>query len=277
MPKASQPPSPPPGPARPDAPQPKAIILNSARECLLTFALLFGVVTIVRWVVGPSPVSDAIPQVHLQLVIIGAAVGLLLASLILSPPGKASGGHINPAISFAMWRFGVFPRASVVPYIVAQLVGSVLGVLAGRGVWGSVVANPPVTDDAIQPGIGWSAGELFVAEALVMAIIVVLVGFFLRRAKLATLVPWLVGFLIGATIALLGTSSGGCVNPARQFGPAVVSGQFDFLWVYLLAPMVGAALAVSFSNRMQNHRPLLTHRLCGPRRSRSWLHRRHGT
>ena len=69
--------------------------------------------------------------------IVGASVAILIAGLILSPPGRATGGHMNPAISLAMWRFGVFPGAGVVPYIIAQLLGSVLGVLVARAALGS--------------------------------------------------------------------------------------------------------------------------------------------
>ncbi|MFD5060361.1 MIP/aquaporin family protein [Streptomyces sp. NPDC058394] len=245
------------------SPGPAAIAGHSTLECFLAFVLLFGVATIVRWVVGPSPISDAVTQIHLQLLIIGGAVGLLLAALILSWPGRISGGHINPAISLAMWRFGVFPGVSVVPYIAAQLIGSVLGVLAARAVWGSTVSRLPVVDAALQPGPGWTAGALFAVEAAGMGVIVYLVGYFLQTPRLAPKVPWLVGFLIGAAIALLGTTTGGSVNPARQFGPAVVSGALDFLWVYLLAPMVGAALAAAVLDRVHTRRTVLTHRLCG--------------
>src|SRR5580692_2358712 len=87
---------------------------DSAFELILTFVLLFGVVSIVRWVIGPSPISRAIPGIHAELSIVGAAVALLLAGLILSPPGRASGAHTNPAISLAMWRFGVFPGTGVI-------------------------------------------------------------------------------------------------------------------------------------------------------------------
>jgi glycerol uptake facilitator-like aquaporin len=213
----------------------------SALEFLLAAVLLFGVATIVRWIAGPSPVSAAIPQVHLELLLIGACVGLLLAGLILA--GKASGGHINPAISVAMWRFGLFPGAAVAPYIAAQLAGSVAGTLAGRVAWGAALARPPVFDASLQPGHGWSAGALFAGEAISMGVIIVLVGLFLAVPRLAPLVPWLVGFLIGLAIVVLGTTTGGSDNPARQFGPAVVSGRVSFLWVYLLAPVAGAVLA----------------------------------
>ncbi|MCW2932310.1 MAG: hypothetical protein JWM19_3272 [Actinomycetia bacterium] len=218
-------------------------------ECLLTAVLLFGVITIVRWVAGPSPVSAAIPQVHGELLLIGACVGPLLAGLMFSPAGTASGGHMNPAISIAMWRFGLFPGALVAPYIAAQLAGSLLGTLAGRVAWGPVAGRPPVYDASLQPGYGWSAGELFPAEAFSMGVIVLVVSLFLAVPRLAPRVPWLVGFLIGAAIALLGTTTGGSVNPARQFGPAIVAGRLDFLWAYLLAPLVGAVLAATLCRR----------------------------
>ena len=236
---------------------------NTAFELILTSVLLFGVTSIVRWVIGPSLISRMIPQIDAELVIVGAAVALLLAGLILSPPGKASGGHMNPAISLAMWRFGVFPGAGVVPYTMAQLLGSVLGVLAARAVWGQVVTEPPVLYAVLQPGPMWSTGELFAAETLSMAVIVFLVGVCLAVPRLAPFVPWVVGVLIGMAIALLGTSTGGSVNPARQFGPAAVSGQTHFLWVYLLAPMLGAVIAVWLRQTIQHRRAVLTHRLCG--------------
>jgi glycerol uptake facilitator-like aquaporin len=236
---------------------------DSAFELLLTFVLLFGVTSIVRWVIGPSPISGAIPQIHVELLIVGAAVGLLLAGLILSPPGRASGGHTNPAISLAMWRFGVFPGAAVVPYAIAQLLGSVLGVIAARGVWGQIVAEPPVVYAALQPGPGWSTWKLFATEALGMAIIVFLVGLCLAVHRLAPFVPWVVAALVGMGIAVLGTATGGSLNPARQFGPATVSGQTRFLWVYLLAPMLGAAIAAWLRGTIQCRRSVQTHRLCG--------------
>jgi glycerol uptake facilitator-like aquaporin len=239
------------------------LVRDSAFELMLTSVLLFGVTSIVRWVIGPSPISRAIPQIHAQLVIVGAAVGLLLAGLILSPPGRASGGHTNPAISLAMWRFGVFPGAGVAPYAVAQLLGSMLGVFTARVVWGQVVAEPPVVYAALQPGPGWSTWELFGTEALGMAVIIFLVGICLAEQRLAPFVPWVVGALVGTGIAALGTATGGSLNPARQFGPAILSGVTQHLWVYLLAPMVGAELAVWFRQAIQSRRAVLTHKLCG--------------
>src|SRR6266478_10089828 len=236
---------------------------NSAFELILTVILLFGVTSIVRWVIGPSLMSRVIPQIHAELLIVGAAVALLLAGLIISRPGRISGGHMNPAISLAMWRFGVFPGAGVVPYVTAQLAGSVLGVLAARAAWGTIVERPPVLCAVIQPASGWSAAPLFAAELIGMGVIVFAVGYFLSIRRLAPLVPWLVGILIGLGIALLGTQTGGSLNPARQFGPAVISKHTEKLWVFLIAPMVGAELAARLLHAFQKRGQVLTHRLCG--------------
>jgi glycerol uptake facilitator-like aquaporin len=250
-------------------PQFGLLIRNSMLELILTSVLLFGVTTIVRFVVGPSPISRALPEIlpeiHVELFIVGALVAVLLAGLIISRPGKISGGHMNPAISLAMWRFGVFPAAGIVPYIAAQLLGSVIGVLAARAAWGSIVARPPVLYAVIQPAPAWSAAPLFGAELIGMGVIVFTVGYFLSIPRLAPLVPWLVGILIGLGIALLGTQSGGSLNPARQFGPAVISGHTAELWVFLIAPMVGAELAARLLQTFRKQRQVLTHRLCGTR------------
>ncbi len=140
------------------------LIRNSMLELILTSALLFGVTTFVRFVVGPSPISSALPQIHVQLFLVGALVAVLLSLLIMSRAGKVSGGHMNPAISLAMWRFGVFPAVGIVPYIAAQLLGSILGALAARVVWGEIVARPPVLYAVIQPAPVWSSAPLFAAE-----------------------------------------------------------------------------------------------------------------
>ncbi|MFF4838189.1 aquaporin [Streptomyces sp. NPDC001315] len=136
-----------------------------------------------------------------------------------------------------------------------------------------MVGDPPVLDAALQPGVGWSAGGLHLAEAVSMGVIVYLVGLFLRSPKLAPLVPWLVGFLMCAAIALLGTTTGGSEDPARQFGPAVVSGKIGFLWVYLQAPMVGPTIAAAVLNRAHRRHAVFTHRHCGTHADGSALRR----
>jgi glycerol uptake facilitator-like aquaporin len=239
------------------------LIRHSSLELMLTAVLLFGVTTIVRFAIGPSILSRTITQIHAELLIVGALVAVLLTGLIISRPGKISGGHMNPAISLAMWRFGVFPAAGVVPYIAAQLLGSVIGVLAGREAWGTIVERPPVLYAVIQPAPAWSAAPLFAAELVGMGMIVFVVGYCLSNPRLARFVPWLVGILVALGIVLLGTQTGGSLNPARQFGPAVISGHTAELWVFLIAPMVGAEIAARLLQVALKRGQVLTHRLCG--------------
>src|SRR5258708_35980887 len=160
-------------------------------DLMLTSELLCGVKTFVRFVGGLSRFSRALAQIHVQLFLVGALVAVLLSLLIISRAGKVSGGHMNPAISLAMWRFGVFPAVGIVPYIAAQLLGSILGVLAARVVWGAVVARPPVLYAVIQPAPVWSSVPLFAAELTGMGLIVFVVGYFLSNPRLAPNVPWL--------------------------------------------------------------------------------------
>src|ERR1700686_551779 len=162
---------------------------HSAIELILTSILLFGVTTIVRFVVGPSAISRAFPQIHVELPIVGLGVGVLLIGLIKSPLGKISGGHTNPSISFAMWRFGVFPATGILPYAGAQLLGSVFGVVAARAIWGRLVEQPPVLYAVIQPAPSLSAAPLFLAEAAGMGVIIFMVGYFLSVPRLAPFVP----------------------------------------------------------------------------------------
>jgi glycerol uptake facilitator protein/aquaporin Z len=157
----------------------------------------------------------------------------------------------------------VFPGVGVLPYIAAQLPGSVLGILAARAIWGVAVEQPPTLYAVIQPAPAWSTLPLFLAEAVGMGVIAFIVGYCLSVPRLAPLVPWVVGGLIALGIVLLGTSTGGSLNPARQFGPAVISGHTQKLWIYLLAPMVGAEIAARLLHPFQKPRSALTHRLCG--------------
>jgi hypothetical protein len=84
----------------------RALMFHSSLELMVTAVLLFGVTTIVRFAVEPSAISRAFPQIHVELVIVGVMVAVLLAGLIITRPGRISGGHMNPAIiacHVALW------------------------------------------------------------------------------------------------------------------------------------------------------------------------------
>ncbi|MFG2358811.1 MIP/aquaporin family protein [Streptomyces sp. NPDC048521] len=234
-------------------------------EFALTTVLLLVVVTIVRWLRAPtSPLY--VGDLRTALAVAGPAAGLLVVGLILTPWGRRSGGHMNPAVTVAVWLMDVFPGASVLPYAVAQLAGSVLGVFLGRLVWGPVVSGPAVDFAALRPAPGWSPSAVFLAETGCILVLTLAVGFLLAYPAFGRWLPQTVGACIALTIVVFGPLSGGSANPARQFGPAVLAGRTTDLAIYLVAPILGSCLGASVHHllyrRFQLREPL-TYKLAG--------------
>jgi len=206
---------------------------HAAFEFVLTTTLLFVVVSLVRWLGHPaSPLAIANPSA--LFAVAGTLVAVLIAGLMYSPLGHRSGGHMHPGVTLFVWLGGGLPGAAVVPYVVAQLAGSVAGAGLARLVWGPAVTQ--VGYAAVGSGLG-DVG-LFLAEALPVAAIFVVVSFFLPRPETARFVPVVIGVGVGLTIAFLASVSGASVNPARQLGPALFAGRTHGLWIYLTAPVV---------------------------------------
>ncbi|MGW1540015.1 MIP/aquaporin family protein [Streptomyces sp. NPDC002309] len=234
-------------------------------ELILTMILLFMVVTMVRWLRDPaSPLY--VSRLHLALLVVAVASGLLVVALILSPFGRRSGGHMNPAVTVALWLMDVFPGRSVLPYAAAQMTGSVAGVALARLVWGPVTSSPSVGYAAVRPAPDWDGSGVFLAEAGCFIVLTLVIGFFLAHPARARWLPYVVGLCIALIIVCLGTQSGGSVNPARHLGPALFAGDSGEFWIYVLAPVVGAVLGASVHHllmrRFHTHQPL-TYKLGG--------------
>jgi glycerol uptake facilitator-like aquaporin len=230
-------------------------------EFAATTILLFAEVVLVRLVSRPSA-SLAVPGLLARLAVIGTATGLLIAVLIVSPMGRASGGHINPAVTVTFWLLRAIPGPDAIAYVVAQLLGSVTGVLLARLALGRAVAGPPVRYAVIQPAAGWSAIPVFLGEAVSLAILMLAVVHFLTRYVLASWTPVVVGVAVAFLIVAGGLTSGGSFNPARQFGPALFAHQWRYLAVYLVAPLVGGIALAAVMRLAGSPRPL-TCALCG--------------
>ncbi|MEU5431900.1 aquaporin [Streptomyces sp. NPDC020719] len=211
---------------------------HAAVEFLLMVAQMFVVVTAVRWLLDPgSPVFVA--NLHLALAVIGALVAVLLAALIVSPLGRRSGAHLNPTVTLVLWLLRVFPGRSVLPYVLAQLLGAVAGTGLARLTWGSVLGSRALSDGLAQPSPGRHTVTVFALEAASFAAVTLVIGFYLVRPALARSLPYAIGVTVGLIIALLGPVSGGSANPARQLGPEIVSGNTVALWAYLAGPLAG--------------------------------------
>lgn len=167
------------------------------------------------------------------------APGLMVMAIILFM-GAVSGAHLNPAVSLAFAVRGDFRWRRVPGYVVAQLVGATLACLFLLAVFGNVEHL-----GATLPGPGYHNWQAFLMEIVLTAS---LLSVILGTASAAQNVGALGALGVGGYIALAGLwsapVSGTSMNPARSFGPALVSGDWTAYWVYVAGPLIGAAIAV---------------------------------
>jgi aquaporin Z len=167
------------------------------------------------------------------------APGLMVMAVILFM-GAVSGAHLNPAVSLSFAVRGDFPWRRVPGYVVVQLLGATLACLFLLAVFGNVEHL-----GATLPGPGYHDWQGLLME---IALTAVLVSVILGTASAAQNVGTLGALGVGGYIALAGLwaapVSGVSMNPARSFGPALVSGYWTSYWVYVVGPLVGAAIAV---------------------------------
>jgi glycerol uptake facilitator-like aquaporin len=208
----------------------------------LTTAFMAAVFGLVRWGIGTMTPGASGTELRIRVVVVSILVGLVIVGFATSPPGRFSGAHMNPAITLGLYAFGSVPGRRVVPYLAAQVTGSVVAAAVTRLCWGPAVSRPPTRWAVVQPGRGWSGPSVALAEASTLALIVAVMCWVIARRDGWPL-AWIVGGLFGLQGAVFGSLTGGSANPARQLGPALFSGDLHLLAVYLLAPVAGAVLA----------------------------------
>ncbi len=162
----------------------------------------------------------------------------LVVMVMICALGDVSGAHLNPAVTLAFVVARRFPAARAPAYVAAQLAGAV----AASGVLALLFPQHPTLGATLPAGPAWQSCVLeFLLSCLLMLVI-------LRVSAGASEVGLLAGAAIGATVGMealfAGPVSGASMNPARSLAPALVSGATRDLWVYLLAPALGACAAV---------------------------------
>ncbi|MFZ0087920.1 MAG: aquaporin [Solirubrobacteraceae bacterium] len=176
-------------------------------------------------------------QISLSAAVV--APGLMVMAIILFM-GAVSGAHLNPAVSLAFAVRGDFPWKRVPGYVAVQLLGASLACCFLLAVFGNVEHL-----GATLPGQGYEAWQAFLMEVVLTG---ALVSVILGTASSAQNVGTIGALGVGGYIALAGLwsapVSGASMNPARSFGPALVSGDWRAYWVYVAGPLLGAAAAV---------------------------------
>ncbi|KAA8527558.1 hypothetical protein F0562_034727 [Nyssa sinensis] len=211
---------------------PHGMDLNPARRVLAegvgTFILMFclcGIMASTQFMGHESGLLEYATAAALTVVVVVFSIGPI------------SGAHVNPAVTIAFATFGYFPWLKVPLYILAQVGGSVLAAYVGRLVYG--IEPDLMTTRPLQ-----GCASAFWVELIATFIIMFLAASLTNEAQFFSQVGHLSGFVIGVAIGLAvlitGPVSGGSMNPARSLGPAIVSWKFDDIWIYLIAPCVGA-------------------------------------
>ncbi len=200
------------------------------------FSELLGTFLLVMVAAGGG-LLHAKGQISLPAAVV--APGLMVLAIILFM-GAVSGAHLNPAVSFAFALRGDFPWKRLPGYIIVQMLGASLACLFLLAVFGNIEHM-----GATLPGPGYANWQALLME---VALTAGLVSVILGTASAAQNVGAIAALGVGGYIALAGLwaapVSGVSMNPARSFGPALVSGDFSSYWVYVVGPVAGTLIAV---------------------------------
>ncbi|QDT63939.1 MIP/aquaporin family protein [Calycomorphotria hydatis] len=177
----------------------------------------------------------------------GGAVGLVGIALtfgvivmaVIYALGDVSGAHINPAATFSFFLAGKFPASRILPYVLVQCAGAIVAAFLLKFLHPeSVDLGQTVPRDTVM--------QSFVMEIVLTAVLMFIV---LRVATGSKEQGLMAGIAIGGVILTEvfcgGPISGASMNPARSLGPAIAAMNFGPLWIYLTAPLIGAAIGVA--------------------------------
>ena len=189
-----------------------------------------------------SPVRYLVASGIVRRALYGVAIGVTVIAIVLTPWGKQSGGHFNPAMTFTFYRLGNVWFWDAVFYAAAQFTGAISGVAMARYLLLGALENHAVHYAVTAPGIYGRTGA-FVAELTISFILMITVLLVSSRPTLARYTPYFVGALYATFITFETPLSGMSMNPARTFGSAVHADYWHALWIYFFAPTLGMLIA----------------------------------
>lgn len=160
-----------------------------------------------------------------------------IVALIVYLFGPVSGAHINPAVSVGFYIVGMLPKQDLLPYIFNQSIGAILA----SALLHILVPSNKTLGSTTPVIVPWRAFglEMFMTLALMLLILYVVSVFKKKLFPIAVII----GIYIAVIAFVFGPITGASMNPARSLGPALVSGVMNPLWIYLVAPVAGSAIA----------------------------------
>ena len=201
---------------------------RASAEGLAAFALVFAGCGAI--------IANATNDGALGAVGVSLTFGLIIMAMIYAT-GHLSGAHINPAVTLAFTLTRHFPAKEAAAYIAAQCAGAIAGAFVLLAVW----PDQPAQLGATVPSV--AVGSAFVYETILTAIlmfVIVAVATDTRAVGAAAAIA--IGGTVGLDALFGGPVTGASMNPARSLGPALAAGEWTDFWIYLIAPVLGAAI-----------------------------------
>jgi aquaporin Z len=220
--------------------------MSLSKRCTAEF---LGTFWLVLGGCGSAVLAAGIPDVGIGYLGVSLAFGLTVLTMAYAI-GHISGCHLNPAVSVGLWAGKRFPISELLPYIVAQVIGAIAGagilyvIATGKSGFSPATGFAANGYGANSPG-GYSLAACLVAEAvLTFMFLMIILGSTDKRAPKG-LAPLAIGFCLTLIHLISIPVTNTSVNPARSTGPAIFVGSWAIsqLWLFWVAPIVGAAVA----------------------------------
>lgn len=189
-----------------------------------------------------SPILKIIPDAGLRRAVSGFLFGTTGCLITISPVGKISGAHINPVVSIAFWLRKNMQFKNMLGFIAAQMAGAAIGCLPLL-FWGK--QGQSMNYGATIPN---ELNAAFIGEIWTTFVLIAVILFFTARDKLKNFTPFMMPVIYCVMVFVEAPVSGTSTNPARSFGPAVVSAIWSDYWLYWVAPVIGMLIAVLVFN-----------------------------
>jgi MIP family channel proteins len=175
-----------------------------------------------------------------QLGVIGIGlVHALVLTAIVYAIGYRSGSQVNPAVTIGLLVARKIKGKEAAVYIAAQIIGAVIGAAVVYLIFGqemSASVTLPLDDNVVR--------ALILETVMTFTLVyVILATTSSRNFKIAPLAGLAIGFTLGLNVMFGGAITGGSLNPARSFGPALIMGNFNYHWIYWIAPIIGGLIA----------------------------------